>query len=120
LFGSSVFTSLGTFGADLKVGSLGQGGYSLNGGTFLGQNYPNPYNERTRIEYGIASDAHVNISVHDVSGRTLMVLQDKRLHAGTYHIDLDKSSLEAGIYYFSMEAYGSDISFRATRKMVLY
>ena len=120
LYGDPVFNPLGTYLGDLKISSLGNGSNVTSGNTFLGQNFPNPYSEKTRIAYGIAEDAMVTISVYDVSGRTVKVLQSGRLPAGQYHIEMQKSSLEEGIYYYRMEARGSSTNFSETRKMILF
>ncbi len=120
LYGDKEFSSLGTFYGDLKVSSLGDEEFGLPASTFLGQNYPNPYSEKTRINYGIAEDAVVTISVHDVSGRAVMVLQNSHMPAGTYYLEMSKESLEAGIYYYSMKVNGKNTNFSETRKMILF
>ncbi len=119
LYGDQQFNPLGTLSCDLKVSSLGGAEFGLQGATFLGQNFPNPYSDKTRIDYGIAEDALVTISVHDISGRAVMVLQNSHLPAGKYHVEMNKASLEAGIYYYRMEVNGKSTSFRETRKMIV-
>ncbi len=114
------FNPLATFVGDLKVSSLGEGEFSFPAGTFLGQNFPNPYSDKTRINYGIAEDAHVTISVHDVSGRTVMVLHDSHMSAGKHYIEMNRASLEAGVYYYRMKVIGRNTNFSETRKMILF
>jgi hypothetical protein len=118
--GDEFFNSLGTYVGDLKISSLAVGENGRRDNNFLGQNFPNPYNDKTRIEYGIAEDAYVSISVHDVSGRTVMILKNAQMSAGEYHIELNKASIDAGIYYYRMSVKGVTTSFSATRKMILY
>jgi hypothetical protein len=118
--GDENYNPLGTFVGELKISSLGYAEPGLPGSTFLGQNFPNPYNENTRIDYGIGEDAHVMISVHDVSGRTVLVLKNAKISAGEHHIELSKASLDAGIYYYRMNVSGAKTNFSATRKMILY
>jgi hypothetical protein len=120
LFGNTVFTKLGTFGADLKIGSLGIDDDGLPQSNFLGQNYPNPFTDNTIIEYGLSEKAHVRISVYDISGRRVNVLEDAVHEAGIYQIGIDASTLESGIYYYRLEASGHETEFRATRKMILH
>jgi hypothetical protein len=118
--GDKNYNPLGTYVGELEISSLGEVEHGLKDNTYLGQNFPNPYNDKTRIEYGIAEDAFVSISVHDVSGRTIMVLKNAKMAAGKYQLELSKSSLDAGIYYYRMSVSGAETSFSATRKMILY
>ncbi len=104
--GDQTFNPLGTFVGDLKISDLGQGEYGLPANSFLGQNFPNPFNETTRINYGISEDADVVMSIHDVSGRTVMILKNSHQAAGKYNIEMNKASLEAGIYYYRLEVRG--------------
>jgi hypothetical protein len=120
LYGDPEFVPLGTFMGDIKISSLGAGEVDFPGGTFLGQNFPNPYSDNTRIDYGIAEDAHVTISVHDISGRTVMVLHVGQMFAGKYYLEMNRSSLEAGVYYYRMKVIGPNTNFSETRKMILF
>jgi hypothetical protein len=120
LFGTKDFTRLGTFGTDLKIASLGIGDDGLPRRNFLGQNFPNPFNGKTVIKYGLSKKTHVRISVHDISGRTMKVLENAVHEAGIYQTSLDASLLESGIYYYRLEISGQGTEFSATRKMVLY
>jgi hypothetical protein len=120
LFGNKEFTRLGTFGADLKIGSLGLNENGLPNDNYLSQNYPNPYTENTYIEYGIAEDAHVLLSVYDVYGRKVKEVEDMQREAGNYKLTLNRSSLESGIYYYRLDVIGQNAKFSETRKMILY
>ncbi len=120
ILGDQKFNPLGTFMGDLKVSSLGIGDNGIPKANYLDQNFPNPFSERTRISYGIAEDADVTLSVYDISGRLVMVLQNSHLPAGKYFIEMKKESLEPGIYYYSIEVIGSSTRFRDTRKMMLF
>lgn len=120
LDGDPVFKPLGTFLGDLKISSLGNGSTRAFANTFLGQNFPNPYSEKTRINYGVEEDAFVKISVHDISGRTVMILKNSHMPAGNYFLEMNKASLEAGMYYYSMKVEGRNTTFSETRRMILF
>ena len=45
-------------------------------GNYRLTNYPNPFRSATTIEYSIPVPANVQITVHDVHGRTLFQLDD--------------------------------------------
>jgi hypothetical protein len=81
----------------------------------LHQNFPNPFNPTTRIEYELAASAVVRMTVYDQLGRTVVVLVDDLQPAGYHHVDLDAKGLAAGLYFCRFEAG----LFTAIRKMVL-
>jgi hypothetical protein len=70
----------------------------------LGQNYPNPFTNETTIQYTIARPEQVNISLFDMSGRTIKVLVNASKEAGTYAISFHTATLTRGIYYYRIQA----------------
>ncbi len=46
------------------------------------QNYPNPFNPATTIEYIIPRDGQVSLTVYNVSGQVIGILNDKYTHSG--------------------------------------
>lgn len=80
----------------------------------LRQNFPNPFNPSTVIEYTIKTGAHVNLSIFDPLGRRIVTLFDGYKQAGTYKNDFDASELAAGVYYYRLEAG----NFSKTKKML--
>jgi hypothetical protein len=120
LFGNTSFTKLGTYGADLKIGSLGIGDDGLPQRNFLGQNYPNPFTDQTIIEFGISAKAHIRMTIFDISGRTVSVLKDAGYEAGIYKTSVDASSLEPGVYYYRLEVTSGETEFVKTKKMIVH
>ncbi|NIA32084.1 MAG: T9SS type A sorting domain-containing protein [Actinobacteria bacterium] len=82
---------------------------------YLEQNYPNPFNPRTTIEYEISQNTAVKLSVHDVLGREVAVLLNKRQDAGVYKIFWDAAHFPSGIYIYTLYA-GDQVK---RRKMLL-
>ncbi len=70
----------------------------------LGQNYPNPFHNETTIQYTIPRHELVNISLFDISGRTVKVLVNGSKDAGTHAISFHTESLTSGIYYYRLQA----------------
>ena len=88
--------------------------------SYLAQNFPNPFNPATRIEFGLAAPANVSLRVYDASGRLVRVLANGERDAGAYSFVWDGRNdsgkeAESGIYFYRLEAG----SFAETKKMIL-
>jgi subtilisin family serine protease len=75
-------------------------------------NYPNPFNSATTIAFHLAAASRVRLQVCDVLGRTVAVLVDNTLNAGSHRIAFDASGLASGIYVARLEAAGTSLSSR--------
>ena len=69
----------------------------------LHQNYPNPFNPSTTISFDVHTQGKVKLSVHDVLGREVQVLEDGFFNAGTYEVGFDSGDLSSGIYIYRLE-----------------
>ena len=81
----------------------------------LSQNFPNPFNPATKIEFQISNQSDVNLTVFDISGRLVSTLVNKNLQAGYYKIEFDGSKLSSGTYFYTLKA-DNNVS---VKKMVL-
>ena len=86
----------------------------------LAQNFPNPFNPTTRIDYSISADGPVDLRIYDVGGALVrsVVAQSKRAGAhSTYWDGRDDHGAAAasGVYFYQLRAG----SFSATKKMIL-
>ena len=78
----------------------------------LGQNYPNPFSEQTKIKYCVAYRTRVQITVMNSAGEVIDTLVDEEKSPGTYEIDFCVSggfsrkgrNLAGGNYCYRMEA----------------
>lgn len=67
------------------------------------QNRPNPFNERTAINFDLPRASEVSLTIMDALGR--QVLNRKQAyHSGTHTINLDLQHLAAGLYYYHLQA----------------
>jgi Subtilase family/Secretion system C-terminal sorting domain len=82
---------------------------------YLSNNYPNPFNPQTNIEYTLPIKSHVEIKVFDILGREVAKLVDTEQDEGKYKINFNASRLSSGIYFYSFRA-GAYIN---TKKMIL-
>jgi|GEM_PF-1594161 len=84
--------------------------------TALSQNYPNPWIDKTRIEFSVSESEPVWLRIYDVSGNLVHTsYEGEILEFGNHILDLDSSLLESGIYYYELE----NGVFRESRRMVL-
>ncbi len=68
--------------------------------------YPNPFREQTTISYDLASTSHVSVSVTDISGRTIAILENNSLvQAGNHVLKFNASDyhLSPGLYFARFE-----------------
>jgi len=79
------------------------------------QNFPNPFNPVTFIEYELAKSSDVKIEVFDILGRKCLTLVDQFQPVGKHTVSFDGIELSGGIYFYRLTADG----FVQTRKMVL-
>ncbi len=81
----------------------------------LSQNFPNPFNPTTAINYRLPAVSNVSLKVYDVLGREVATLVDGRQNAGTYSVKFDGSRLATGVYFYRLKAGG----YSAVRKLML-
>lgn len=81
----------------------------------LSQNFPNPFNPTTKINFAVPYRSYVSLKVFDMNGREVSALVNNTLQAGTYQYDFDGSSLTSGTYFYKLET--SD--FTSTKKLIL-
>ncbi len=70
----------------------------------LEQNFPNPFNPTTTINYSLARPERVKLALHDVFGRQVRLLVDAQQSAGRYTLNFDGRSLASGVYFYRLTA----------------
>ena len=81
----------------------------------LSQNFPNPFNPSTAIDYSLAKESFVQLKIFDVLGREIKTLIDEKESLGKHTVHFDASDLNSGIYFYRIIAGG----FSQSQKMVL-
>lgn len=81
----------------------------------LYQNFPNPFNPATYIQYDIPKQSYVLMKVYDIEGKEVRILINETKRPGKYQVLFDASSLPSEVYFYQITAG----SFRDTKKMVL-
>lgn len=81
----------------------------------LSQNFPNPFNPSTNIQFAIPKESLVVLKVYDVLGNEISTLVNKNLPTGKYAINYNASKLNNGVYFYRLQAN----HFIKTNKMIL-
>lgn len=69
----------------------------------LQQNFPNPFNPKTVISFGIPVATNVTLKVYDMSGKEIATLfNNEFLSEGLRRVEFDGSNLASGIYFYSI------------------
>ncbi len=81
----------------------------------ISQNYPNPSNPVSKIDFQLPKDADVFIKIFDITGSEIITLQNGFLKAGYHSVRFDGTNLSSGIYFYRIISGG----FTKTMKLIL-
>lgn len=81
----------------------------------LAQNFPNPFNPITTINYSIAKEGNVKLSIYNVIGSKVATIVDEYKPAGSYSVQFNGVNLASGIYLYRLESG----DFNEARKLIL-
>ena len=79
------------------------------------ENYPNPFNPVTVINYQLPQDGFVTLKVYDMLGKEVAIVVNEYKNAGYYKVNFDASRLTSGVYIYRI----SSNNFFMTKKMLL-
>lgn len=89
----------------------------------LKQNSPNPFSEKTNIQFSMLTAGMVTLSVFNDVGELAAQLIRRQLATGDYTVELHRNStnyhLPSGIYLFDMIVDNREGRFRQSRKLVI-
>lgn len=72
----------------------------------LSQNFPNPFNPETKINFQIPTDGFVSLKVFDNSGKEVATLVNQSMTAGFHTTNFNASTLSSGVYFYRLETQG--------------
>ena len=72
----------------------------------LHQNFPNPFNPSTTIQFELNQAAFTKLTVYDMLGRKVRELVNEVRPAGTNTIQFNATNLASGIYLYRLESNG--------------
>lgn len=88
----------------------------------LYQNFPNPFNPGTTIQYSLPERSSVVLKVYDILGNEVATPVDEVKNRGTYSMMFFSKGLASGVYFYRMQAFPVDTQgkgYMQTKKMLL-
>lgn len=82
----------------------------------LRQNFPNPFNPSTTIEFEIPRGDFVNLTIYDITGKKVQVLCDGFVVKGKHQVTFNGVNLASGVYVYRLATSAGEF----TKKMLLY
>ncbi|MFH0736714.1 MAG: T9SS type A sorting domain-containing protein [bacterium] len=88
------------------VVSLEDNRVGWNESFLLNQNFPNPFNPETNINFNLRKSGFAKLKVYDILGKELITLVNEFKNAGTYSINFNASyisgGLSSGVYIYEL------------------
>lgn len=81
----------------------------------LRQNFPNPFNPTTMIEFSLARKTDIELAVYNILGQKVSVLLDDTFEPGIHQVTLNAEDLPSGVYFYTLRTE----FFEQTKKLVL-
>jgi flagellar hook assembly protein FlgD len=86
----------------------------------LGENYPNPFNPSTKLQFGLPADGQASIAIYNTLGQEVRRLVDGFYAAGRYEVvwdgrDNSGRTVGTGVYLYRLVAGQTAVA----RKMLL-
>ncbi|CAN5597552.1 hypothetical protein BH10BAC5_BH10BAC5_21300 [soil metagenome] len=81
----------------------------------LAQNFPNPFNPETKINFAIPHSGFTALKVYTIDGKEVATLVNENLSQGNYSITFSNNYLSSGIYFYTLTSG----NYSETKKMIL-
>ncbi len=84
----------------------------------LAQNFPNPFNPSTKIQFAIPVEGKVSLKVFDLTGREIANLVNEVKAPGNYEAIFNGANVASGVYFYRINVSG-DKKYESVKRMVL-
>ncbi|MFZ1320127.1 MAG: T9SS type A sorting domain-containing protein [Ignavibacteria bacterium] len=101
--------------ADNNVNSGPKNTFGVSDDYKLYQNFPNPFNPATIINFKINQSGFVTLNVYNLVGQVVKTLVNDYRETGTYSEQFDASELSAGVYLYKLQVN----NFTSVKRMTL-
>lgn len=82
---------------------------------YLSQNFPNPFNPQTKINYSVPSLSFVSLKVYDILGNEIATLVNEGKPIGHYSVSFNANKFTSGVYFYTLRSG----QFTETKKLIL-
>lgn len=82
----------------------------------LEQNFPNPFNPATTIQYALPVASQVTLTIHDILGRKIITLVDETQSPGKKELKWSAGNIPSGTYFLTLTA---DLFHKTKRILIL-
>ncbi|MBT7618981.1 MAG: S8 family serine peptidase [Calditrichaeota bacterium] len=79
--------------------------------------HPNPFNSQINLHYGLPEKSHVRISIVDISGRVVEIIENGHQPAGNHRLQWQAEGLSTGMYFLSVNV--QEGSYRGIQKVIM-
>ena len=69
----------------------------------LYQNFPNPFNPQTTIQYDLIQPGYIKLTVYNLKGRAIAVLENGYKQVGQHSVVWNTKGLASGIYFYKIK-----------------
>lgn len=83
-------------------------------GELHAENYPNPFNAKSQIEFTLSETENVRLDIYNLLGQKVVTIIDSRLTAGTHSVTWDASDYSSGTYFYRLSVGGRILIKRMT------
>lgn len=97
------------------ISSADDGRSGLPDAFVLEQNFPNPFNASTSINFTLTRNDLTRLTVFDVTGRNMITVNLGYLQAGRHTVGIDGTNWATGVYFYRLETPSHNV----TMKMLL-
>jgi hypothetical protein len=81
----------------------------------LVQNFPNPFNPTTTIQFSLPQAGDVSLKIYNLLGEEVKTLVNEYKEIGNHSVQFNANNLASGIYFYRLQAE----NFVETKKMIL-
>ena len=82
----------------------------------ISNNYPNPFNPKTRIDFSLPQSSKIKVEIFNSIGQNVGNTIEKEMQAGNNYIDLELNGLPNGVYFARINV---NDRYNVVRKMML-
>ena len=79
------------------------------------QNFPNPFNPTTNIEYSIPEDNNVQVKIYNAIGMEVTTILNEFQQAGVHNVTFNAANFSSGIYFYKITSG----NYSQIKKMIL-